>query len=178
MKKLAWRFLFISTLTSVSAGPSSAEDLIVDLGNKFKPVNHLASCSLYGIKSNTEATIAMIAPTKPSMFVQMAPNGGQLPNGSPVPLGDMLMAAPIAASHGAQVTLRMPDVYPTFPYQWVSMNDWLNKVDQMVSDWLASGNNNLYGYEIWNEPDYTWNTSAAGNFNDAWKITYDRIKSI
>lgn len=45
-----------------------------------------------------------------------------------------------------------------------------------IADKKASGRDNFYGYEIWNEPDGTWN-SANGTFNDMWKQTYDVIRA-
>jgi hypothetical protein len=32
----------------------------------------------------------------------------------------------------------MPDIYPDFPYKWVSWSDWLSRVDTMVDDRLAA----------------------------------------
>jgi len=108
----------------------------------------------------------------------MAPRGGQLPNGETAPTGDSLKVAPIAARHGATVTIRMPDIYPNFPYRWVSMEDWRAKVRQQVGDRLASAAPNIYAYEIWNEPNWTWDTEAAGPFDDAWAITHAEIRAL
>ena len=58
----------------------------------------------------------------------------------------------------------MPDIYPNFPYRWMSWDDWLAKVDTMVNARLdATGITNVDGWELWNEPDWTWNTAAAGS---------------
>jgi hypothetical protein len=109
----------------------------------------------------------------------MAPNGHQLPNGTKEPSGDALKVASAAARAGAEVMIRMPDWYPTFPYQWVSWSDWTSAVQQQVSTkldqpWIT----NIYGWELWNEPDWTWNTQAAGPFNDGWLRTYQLVRSM
>ncbi|WP_322922087.1 CBM35 domain-containing protein [Paenibacillus campi] len=160
--------------TSVSA--ASTAPFTVDVSNTYRPVTHVASGSLYGLAEEGRPAEDLIGPTKPKMFTQMAPGGQQLPNGETKPVGDALKVASIANRNGAEVTIRMPDIYPDFPYKWVSWDDWYAKVDQIVKARLDSGADNIYGYEIWNEPDGTWNTQAAGSFNEGWEKTYNRIK--
>ena len=104
----------------------------------------------------------------------MAPGGKQLPNGEPTPGGDALVVAPEAAKAGAKVVVRMPDWYPNFPYVWVSWSNWLSAVDTQVKAVLASGDSNISAFELWNEPDWTWNTSAAGAFNACWAAHLQR----
>lgn len=150
----------------------------VDVSNLYRPVTHVASGSLYGLAEQGRPADDLIAPTHPKMFTQMAPDGQQLPNGETKPIGDALKVAPIAKRNGAEVTIRLPDIYPDFPYQWVSWDDWYGKVDKMVQARLDSGADNIYGYELWNEPDWTWNTNKAGPFNDGWTKTYNRIHAL
>lgn len=157
---------------------TASNDLTVDLGNQYRPVTHVASGSLYGLSNATTPPLNLIAPLKPSTFVQMAPNGQQLPNGETQPSGDALKVASLAARAGAKVTIRMPDIYPNFPYKWVSWSDWQSKVDTMVKETLASGAKNIYGYELWNEPNGTWNTAAAGSYLDGWQKTYNEVRSL
>ncbi|WCT54121.1 CBM35 domain-containing protein [Paenibacillus kyungheensis] len=182
MKKLAVLLSGALLLTVFPIAPVPATAAVpatftVDLANQYRPVTHVASGSLYGLAEEGRPADNLIAPTKPKMFTQMAPNGGQLPNGETTPIGDALKVAPIAERNGAQVTIRMPDIYPNFPYQWVSWDDWYQKVDSIVDARLKSGATNIYGYELWNEPDGTWNTGAAGSFNEGWKKTYLRVKA-
>ncbi|MGE6574591.1 CBM35 domain-containing protein [Paenibacillus xylanexedens] len=181
MKKLAVLLsaaLLLTSFPAVSAPVSAAvpAQFTVDLATQYRPVTHVASGSLYGLAEEGRPSDQLIGPTKPKMFTQMAPNGGQLPNGETTPIGDALEVAPIAERNGATVTIRMPDIYPNFPYQWVGWDDWFEKVDRIVDARLNSGAQNIYGYELWNEPDGTWNTQAAGSFNEGWKKTYLRIK--
>ncbi|MGG1516591.1 CBM35 domain-containing protein [Paenibacillus oryzisoli] len=173
-KKLS--FLLTSTLllmslpTTISNAAVPAQ-FTVDLSNQYRTATHVASGSLYGLGNDGSPSDSLVGPTKPKMFTQMAPNGQQMP------IGDALKVAPMAARAGAAITIRMPDIYPDFPYKWVSWADWYSKVDSIVDATLASGATNIYGYEIWNEPDGTWDTSKAGSFNDGWKNTYLRIKA-
>jgi hypothetical protein len=101
----------------------------------------------------------------------------QRPNGQP-PGGDSLRVAQQATRVGAGMVIRMPDIYPTFPYQWVSWDDWLSKVDAQVSARLAATTvTNVEAWELWNEPDFTWNTATAGDFNAGWVRTFQRVRS-
>jgi hypothetical protein len=47
----------------------------------------------------------------------------------------------------------------------------------MVRAKLAAGADNIYGYEIWNEPQWTWNPSF-GDFNQMWAKTFRLIRSL
>ena len=143
--------------------------LRVDLSDQFRPVTHAASGSLYGLGEEGMPSDDLIGPLKPFMFTQMAPGGRQRT------VGDALEVAPIAERAGATVMIRMPDIYSGFPYAWVDFDDWLEKVETIVADTTASGATNIYGYEIWNEPDWTW-PSDAEPFFDVWKATFDKIR--
>jgi hypothetical protein len=36
----------------------------------------------------------------------------------------------------------------------------------------------LEGWELWNEPDWTWNTAAAGSFDAGWVRTYQAVRAL
>jgi hypothetical protein len=173
-------FLALAAIPVIA--PHAVADLnwiSVDLRSQYREVTHAASGSLYGISFDGVPPDYTIGPLKPKVFTQMAPNGHQLPNGTTEPTGDALKVAPAAARSGGQVMIRMPDWYPTFPYQWVSWTDWTSAVQQQVSTKLAQPwITNIYGWELWNEPDWTWNTQAAGPFNDGWLRTYQLVRSM
>lgn len=61
----------------------------------------------------------------------------------------------------------------------MSWDNWLAKVNTMVNARLsASAVTNVIGWELWNEPDWTWNTAAAGSFNDGWVRTYRAVRAL
>ncbi|GAA0994098.1 CBM35 domain-containing protein [Subtercola frigoramans] len=71
----------------------------------------------------------------------------------------------------------MPDVYPDFPYGWVSWDDWTNKVNTMVQARLdATTTTGVDGWELWNEPDWTWDTTKAGSYLDGWTRTFRLVR--
>jgi hypothetical protein len=160
-----------------SSGASAATTLVVDANQPFRTVTHVASGSLYGLDTASVPADSLVEPLHPNTFVQMAPGGKQLPNGEATPGGDSLVVAPEAAKAGAKVVVRMPDWYPNFPYVWVSWSNWLSAVDTQVKAVLASGDSNISEFELWNEPDGTWNTAAAGPFDAGWARTFDEVRA-
>ena len=171
---LAAALLTADPTTALAA--SSSNTLVVDANVNLRPVTHAASGALYGLSENGTPSARYVDPLHPSSFVQMAPGGSQLPNGEPAPAGDALVVAPEAKAAGAQVIVRMPDWYPNFPYKWVSWSNWLSAVDTQVAAVKASGATNIQSMELWNEPDWTWDTTDAGSFDAGWVTTYDEVR--
>ncbi|MER7841405.1 RICIN domain-containing protein [Streptomyces sp. NPDC096040] len=167
----------LGTAAPAQAAPTSSTTLVVSANQTLRPVTHVASGSLYGLDTASVPADGLVEPLKPNTFVQMAPGGSQLPNGEPSPGGDALVVAPEAARAGAKVVIRMPDWYPNFPYKWVSWSDWLAAVDKQVASVKSSGATNVAAYELWNEPDWTWDTSAAGSFDSGWATTYKEVRA-
>nr|WSY49910.1 RICIN domain-containing protein [Streptomyces sp. NBC_00886] len=167
----------VLTGTSAQATPTSSTTLVVNAAQTLRSVTHVGTGSLYGLSSASTPADSVVQPLKPNTFVQMAPGGSQLPNGEPAPAGDALVVASKAANAGAKVVVRMPDWYPNFPYQWVSWSDWLSAVDKQVAAVKSSGATNISAYELWNEPDWTWDTTNAGAFDAGWARTYNEVRS-
>ncbi|MFG2937135.1 RICIN domain-containing protein [Streptomyces sp. NPDC048282] len=167
----------LGTAVPAHAAPTSATTLVVSANQTLRPVTHVATGSLYGLDTASVPADSLVEPLKPNTFVQMAPGGSQLPNGESSPGGDALVVAPEAAKAGAKVVVRMPDWYPDFPYKWVSWSNWLAAVDQQVASVKSSGATNIAAYELWNEPDWTWDTSAAGSFDSGWATTYKEVRA-
>lgn len=81
MKKLAFLLsaaLLLTSFPATSASVSAAvpAQFTVDLATQYRPVTHVASGSLYGLAEEGRPSDQLIGPTKPKMFTQMAPNGG------------------------------------------------------------------------------------------------------
>ncbi|MFK4042069.1 CBM35 domain-containing protein [Nonomuraea wenchangensis] len=167
-----------ATMAGAAPAAAAGSTLTVDVSRPFRPVTHAASGGLYGLAENSRPADSTLLPIKVNSLTQPAPGVGQRPNGQP-PGGDSLLIAPQADRVGAGQYIRMPDIYPDFPYRWVSWNDWLAKVDTMVRARLAATTvTNVLGWELWNEPDYTWNTAAAGSFYDGWVRTHQAVRAL
>ncbi|WP_405865848.1 RICIN domain-containing protein [Streptomyces sp. NBC_00005] len=166
-----------ATATPAQAAPTASTTLVVNADQTLRPVTHVATGSLYGLADASTPSDSLVNALKPNTFVQMAPGGSQLPNGEPKPAGDALVVASKAARAGAKVVVRMPDWYPNFPYKWVSWSDWLSAVDKQVASVQSSGATNISAYELWNEPDWTWDTTNAGAFDAGWARTYKEVRA-
>jgi Concanavalin A-like lectin/glucanases superfamily/Carbohydrate binding module (family 35) len=171
-------------LAGTPATPAGAQEpavdptvLVVDVSKPFKAVDQAASGSLYGLGDEGWPPDEWIAPTEPKMFTQPPPGATHLPNQEPEPVGDTLDVWPVAARNGATVTVRLPDIFPTFPYQWQGDEYWYTQVERMVRAVQASGAPNIYGYEIWNEPQWTWNPEW-GDYFQMWQRTYRLIREL
>ena len=167
----------VLTGAPAQAAPTSSTTLVVNAAQTLRSVTHVATGSLYGLATTSTPADSLVQPLKPNTFVQMAPGGSQLPNGEPSPAGDALVVASKAANAGAKVVVRMPDWYPAFPYGWVSWSNWLSAVDTQVASVKSSGATNISAYELWNEPDWTWDTTNAGAFDAGWTRTYNEVRS-
>ena len=166
--------LIIPALPANAAGNT----LVVNAASTLRPVTHVASGGLYGVATATTPDASLLVPLHLNQMTQPAPGVQQLGNGATEPTGDALKVANTLTSVGAQQSIRMPDIYPNFPYKWVSWSDWLQKVDTMVDARLAAkSTTGINGWEIWNEPDGTWDTAKAGPYNDGWTRTYREIRS-
>ncbi|MEV6302539.1 CBM35 domain-containing protein [Actinoplanes sp. NPDC051861] len=174
------------TVLLVTAGlvvPSPAQaagnTLTVNVGTVVRPVTHVAAGGLYAVDTGSKPPLDQLYPLRLNHLTQPPPGTQQLGNGATTPCCDGLQVAGKVTSAGAQQFLRLPDIYPNFPYRWVSWADWESKVRTMVNARVAAtGTTNVDGYELWNEPDWTWNTSAAGTFNAGWTRTHRLIRSL
>jgi hypothetical protein len=171
--------LFAAGITGLATPASAAGGtLVIDAGGDLRPVTHVAAGGLYGFATDTVPDPGILHPLRLKQHTQPAPGVQQLGNGATTPTGDALKVASSVTNTGGQQYIRMPDVYPDFPYKWVSWEDWLSKVDTMVEARLAAGSTtNINGWEIWNEPDGTWDTAKAGPFNDGWTRTHRAIRA-
>jgi hypothetical protein len=167
-----------AALTSVGTPASAAgSTLVVNVAAPFRPVTHVASGGLYALAENNRPADSTLYPIRMRDVVQPAPGAQQRPNGQP-PGGDSLRVAAQAIRAGAGMVIRMPDIYPDFPYRWVSWSDWQSKVDAQLTARLAANTvTNVEAWELWNEPDFTWNTAAAGPFDAGWIRTFRQVRA-
>ncbi|MCC3765635.1 carbohydrate-binding protein [Glycomyces sp. TRM65418] len=173
--------LALGAVIAGAAAPANAAGLTltVDVGDVVRPATQVASGGLYGVGSDSQPTTAMLLPLNPTSFTQPAPGTTHLGNGATEPCCDSLHVGDNLIRSGAQQFIRMPDIYPSFPYVWRGWADWESKVRTMVNARLAETDmTNIHGWELWNEPDWTWNTSQAGSFNAGWERTYKLVDSL
>ncbi|MBT0994097.1 hypothetical protein KIN34_07345 [Cellulomonas sp. DKR-3] len=168
-----------SLLVPVGPATAAGNTLVVDVASPVRPVTHVGSGGLYALATTSTPDPALLKPLRLNQLTQPAPGVQQLGNGATVPTGDALVVAPSAIGAGAQTYVRMPDIYRDFPYRWVSWADWESKVRTMVNARVGAAQvTNINGWELWNEPDWTWSTGSAGSFTSGWARTFKLVRSL
>lgn len=156
---------------TVTALPAhAATTLVVNANQPFRSVTHVATGSLYGLASGTVPADSLVEPLHPNTFVQMPAGGHQQPT------GDILNVAPEAERAGAKLVDRLSDYYAGWPYQF-SWSSWPGFVSSQIQQVKAAGLTDLASWELWNEPDNTWQ-SANGTFESFWTTTYRQVRSL
>ena len=156
--------------------PSSSGALVIDAGTVVRPVTRVGSGFLYGLSDPNTPPVSIMQPLHINTVRQPPPGTEHRPNGVPAPVGDTLVIAANAKAVGARITVDMADIYDGFPYNWGGWTDWLARVDKMVAAAKARTDiTNIYAWEPWNEPDWTW-SSSAGSWNDGWTRTYQQLR--
>lgn len=165
--------------TGTPLPPAHAADnqLVVDASVPLRPVTYVGAGGLYAIATDTDPAPGLLTPLRLKQHTQPAPGAAQLGSTATEPSGDILKVSGAMIRDGAQGYARMPDVYNGFPYRWESWQDWEQKIDTMVKARVdATNTTNINGWELWNEPDGTWDTTNAGPYLDGWTRTYNRVK--
>jgi hypothetical protein len=156
--------------------PGTSGALVIDAATTVRPVTRVGNGFLYGLKDGATPSVSLMQPLRINQLRQPPPGTEHRPNGSPVPVGDTLVIAPNAMAVGAKITVDMADIYDGFPYYWGGWTDWLNRVDKMVAAAKARPDvTNINAWEPWNEPDWTW-PSSAGSWTDGWARTYKQLR--
>lgn len=153
-------------------GDPVANVLTVDCSDEIGVARHCASGALYGVTETSPTDVdEFITPLQPNMFTQPALSGTENQH----PFGNALAVAERIKDTTATVTIRLSDICPGWPYRFVGMETWKETVSAIIDDKLEANLDNIYGYEIWNEPTGTW-TSTTISFEEFWKETYDLIR--
>ncbi|MFN0221023.1 carbohydrate-binding protein [Paenibacillus sp. KR2-11] len=156
MKKVMMSSMaFVLLGSSLSAAPAqAASNLSVDLSSVIGPVTHSSAGSLYGVIENKPDN-NLFLPLRAKAYINPAVTGYQQPWGAVIPVAQRL------APSGSKVTIRLADWYTGW-YNYTNLTDWFKKLTTTVNDVKAAGLTNVYGYELWNEPDGTWKGKYVG----------------
>jgi hypothetical protein len=173
----------------LTAAPAhAATTLTVDLSTTYRPASHVGIGSLYGVIENVPADgdlQRLVGGLHPKMFTNPASSdpGTQQPG---IPANAIKVAARLAPL-GATVTIRLADWFSGW-YAFTDMTDWLGKIGTTIAAKKAASLNNVYAYEIWNEPNGSWTNGGDANavpggaknlsFNAFWKQTYDKVRQL
>lgn len=170
--------LAAALLVPAPAALADGNTLTVDVGSTVRTVTRVGSGGLYALATPTDPDPALLPALRLNQLTQPPPGVTQLGNGATTPTGDALKIGQTAIGAGAQQQIRIPDIYPDFPYKWVSWDDLTAKVNTMVQQRLDRQDlTNINGWELWNEPDGTWDTAKAGSFDDGFARIYKLVRA-
>ena len=171
----------VYALENEKAGVSDISEighkLFVELSSEIREVTHCAAGSLYGLTETLPSNVTKdVVPLKSKMFVQPARSGSS----NQQPFGGALKVSERLNGTNSEVMIRLADICPGWPYQWPGKDAWEATVTSLVNEKIASGRENFYGYEIWNEQHGTWQETENGGafFETLWKPTYDLVRSL
>lgn len=153
----------------------AASSVTVDLSSVIRPVTHCASGSLYGVLEN-KPDMSLILPTKPNCLINpaVAGSGYQQRVGAAIPVAQRFNNTPI----GTKIQIRLADWFTGF-YNFTNMTDWFNKMTMTVNAVKSAGLTNIYGYEIFNEGDDTFDVAKTGmSFNDFYSKSQAKLKQL
>jgi len=158
-----------------SEGIMSEPRLVVDLSSYTGALKHGASGFLYGLGNDGIPSVNVLTPIKPQVAAQKPEGGLQHPNGDALKVADTYKAA-----GGKEIEIYIQDIYPHWPYNFLGLEDYLVKVEQVVRQVAVSPNCNLFSYVPFNEPDQIWYNKGDKKqaFFEDWKTVYQKIKSI
>ena len=152
-----------------------ANTLLIDLSARTGPVKHGACGFLYGLGKAEVPSANTLAPLKPQVAAQKPEGGLQHPNGDALDVSETYKAA-----GGREIEIYIQYIYPNWPYDSLGINDYLGKVEQVISEVMASSDRSMFSYVPFNEPDQIWynKTDKKRSFFDDWQTVHRKIKSI
>lgn len=156
----------------------------IDMNQTTGAVKHGATGFLYGIGEENVPDVNLMTAIKPYMCEQKPPEGLQHPNGDIIVMADTFLEA-----GGDSIQIACPDIYADWPYEIEQTADGKNdyekyaeKLKVIAQQIKDAGLSEKAVYVIYNEPEGNWFGSIwSGNmdeFNNAWKLAYDAVKSV
>jgi len=164
----------LSAAMPVGTANAAPSQLTVDLSANTGALRYGATGFLYGLGDEGIPNETMLTALRPQVAAQKAPDGLQHPN------GDALKVAPMfKRAGGRQIEIYMQDIYPSWPYDNLGLNDYLGKVDTIARKIVADPNRSLFVYVPFNEPDWIWYSGQiTGRFLTDWRTVVQRIRAI
>ncbi|WP_055613626.1 CBM35 domain-containing protein [Streptomyces phaeochromogenes] len=173
------------TLPAAGTATAAADPqrVSVDLAASEGPVMHGANGTLYGLSDDGVPSDAALAPLKITSVSQKPEGGAQHPNGDALTVSKSFFR-----NGGGEILVMMQDIYSKWPYEDLGIDDYLPKVDKIVTEVSADPNSDRFVYIPFNEPDQIWYNLGTSNqaqyeinrdrFFKDWKTVYQRIRAI
>ncbi|MFI7504725.1 cellulosome protein [Streptomyces sp. NPDC049687] len=163
--------------------PAAPQRLTVDLAVTEGPVLHGANGALYGLSDDGVPGDAVLAPLKITGISQKPEGGAQHPNGDA-----FTVARSFFRTGAGEINVLLQDSYAEWPYEDLGIDDYLARVDRIVSEIAARPDSDRFVCVPFNEPDQIWYhldvadqaeyEANRDRFFRDWKTVYERIRAI
>jgi len=158
-------------------GSSFMPTIHVDMAQRTGALKHGAAGFLYGLGEEGVPTAQLLAPLKPKITVQKAPDGMQHPNGDALSVVETFIEA-----GGEQVQVYLQDFYALWPYEFDNIDNYIKIVRDAAKKIKNSRYANYFVYVPFNEPDWIWyegmdrDEGVQNRFFNDWLTAYNAIK--
>jgi len=158
-------------------GSEMIPTLYVDMANRTGALKHGAAGFLYGLGEDGVPSAQLLAPLKPKITVQKAPDGMQHPNGDALSVSETFIEA-----DGEQIQVYLQDYYALWPYEFTNLDDYIGIIKVAIPKIKSSKYSDRFVYVPFNEPDWIWyegldrDESIQFKFFVDWLTVYKVIK--
>ncbi|MCQ9136333.1 CBM35 domain-containing protein [Streptomyces hilarionis] len=166
-----------------AAAPAVPQRLTVRLAASEGPVTLGANGALYGLSDDGVPGDAALEPLKITSISQKPEGGAQHPGGDALSVSRSFFR-----NGGGEINVLMQDVCASWPYEDIGLDDYLSRVDDIVTKVSADPNGDRFVYIPFNEPDQIWYDLGVAEqeryevnrdrFFEHWKTAYRRIRAI
>ncbi|MFG2574040.1 cellulosome protein [Streptomyces sp. NPDC048481] len=165
------------------AAPAVPQRLTVELALSEGPVLLGANGALYGLSDDGVPGDAVLEPLKITSISQKPEGGAQHPNGDALSVSRSFFR-----NGGGEINVLLQDVFARWPYEDPGLDEYLARVDDVVTQASADPNGDRFVYVPFNEPDQIWYDLGVEDrqryeanrdrFFDDWRTVYRRIRAI
>ncbi|QSB14226.1 hypothetical protein JQS43_22360 [Natronosporangium hydrolyticum] len=143
------------------------QQLVVDLGERTGAFHGAASGVLYGLSEDGVPSDNTLEPLRMTTVNQKPPAGAQHPNGDALVVADAFFR-----TGGEYIQINVQDMYAEWTYENVGgeipcndvcFDDYMEKLAWVVDEVANSPYADQIVYVPFNEPDYIWYETSAGN---------------
>jgi hypothetical protein len=163
-------FFFMTSFT-ISEGREGLQVITVDLSKLHNNIMHGAIGGHYALNEDNTPDVKMLKAIKPITVSQMAPGGLQHPGGDA-----FKVAKTFKDAGGKFIQVYLQDIYPSWPYDNVPIEDYYDKVEELIEKFKNIDDKEFYVLIPFNEPDAIWFNNNFSKFLEAWEYVFKLIK--
>lgn len=155
----------------ITEGKEGMQMITVDLSKLSDNIMHGAIGGHYALNEDNTPDVKILKAIKPITVSQMAPGGLQHPGGDA-----FKVAKTFKDAGGKFIQVYLQDIYPSWPYDNVPIQDYYDKVEELIEKFKNIDDKEFYVLIPFNEPDAIWFNNNFSKFLEAWEYVFKLIK--